>query len=186
MSRQFDFFAHPNDLVEIEHILRRALGEYLITENTRGPASSLIPHPVQMRQACERAETKVPFGRAILIVPPWAANRLHPVPTHREGVPGELIVHTHLDPALEYECSFFDSASHIVHRGRFYWSYLGSLQGDQMKSIERLFRALRKASERFDGSSFLRVFPRAKELARGFVLDSGTEPVRSPYGNVPI
>lgn len=181
MSRQFTFYAHPTDLPAIERILRQTLGEYLTTENVRGPASSLAPRPIPIPQICEKSDLQVPFGRALLIVPPWAATRVHPIPSHRENAPGELIVQTHDDPVLEYECSYFNSATSIVHCGRFYWSYLGHLSESQLKSIERLFRALRSASALLDGSNFLRVFPKARELARGFVLNSGAEPVPNPY-----
>jgi hypothetical protein len=178
MSRQIDFYAHPDDVPTIERIIRRSLGNYFTTEDTRGAAPVLIPQERPLPPGCEKSEV---FGPTLCIVPPWAVQRIHTVPTNRASTPGELIIDTHDNPVLEYRCSFFDTATRVVDRGRFYWSFLGQLQDEHLKSIERLFRGLRAASERLEGSNFLRVFPKAKELAGAYVLNPGVAPTPSPY-----
>jgi hypothetical protein len=180
VSRQFNFFAHANDLPEIERILRKTIGEYFLTESTRGSASSLVPRRNRLPFPCEKSGVLVPYGKTVLIVPHWAIHRVHPVPTHREEVPGELIVETHNDPVMEYECSYFEAETSIAHQGRFYWSFLGRLEPSHQKSVESLFRELRRASERYK-NSFLRVFPHAKAQASAFVENTGEAAVKSPF-----
>jgi hypothetical protein len=179
MSRQVDFFAHTEDTPEIARILQRTVGDYLVTRGVRGSMEILAPGARPIPLVCERSKDQWLNDGTIMIIPPWAKQRLHP--TRTERVEGEFIIETHSTPVLEYECSFFEEATGVSHRGRFYWSFTGRLQDEHLKSIERFFRALRAASERLGGSGFLRVFPKAKELATAFVLNSGVPPTPSPY-----
>lgn len=181
MSRQFNFFAHPDDVTAIEQCLRRTLGDYLTTEAERGLPSQLVPIRRRIPMQCEKSGVAVPFGRCILIVPPWAVHRLRQVPTGRENVSGELIIHTDECPVLEYECAFFDTTNNVGHWGRFFWNFDGRIGTQESKAIDRLFRSLRQSSERFQGSTFLRVFPKAKELIHQYVLNSGAASTNSPY-----
>jgi len=103
---------------------------------------------------------------------------LLPMPTKR--VDGEFMLFTDDNPVVEYRCSVFDPQAKVAHRGRFYWSFKGSLQAEQEKMVDQLFRLLRESSARYQ-RSFLRIFPHAKDLARAFVENEGTQPVSSPF-----
>jgi hypothetical protein len=179
MSQQVNFFAHPEDMSTIASIVQKTLGDYLTIKAVRGPLNILIARAVPIPTTCERSKDQWLNDGTMIVVPPWAAGFLRPTPTGR--VDGEFIIETHDSPVLEYGCSPFDLQAGVSKRGRFYWSFQGRLKAEQLKTIERLFRALRAASERFQESRFLRVFPKAKQLAGAFVLNPGAQPTPSPY-----